>query len=171
MVAKPPEGSLPLQLSATTRSALKRLSAGQTNTFGSVNSLLMTRYCHQALFLKGDVVFMVPSLLTSIRNGRFPDSWSCTHCNQARPTCLRLLTQLTWAALALALAKAGKSKAARMAMMAMTTSSSMSVNATRRRSCLVFMSFSFLVYPFILFQRQVEPRLASYGYYFVSHGT
>src|ERR1035441_3255099 len=46
-----------------------------------------------------------------------------------KPTCLRLLVQLTRCALALARASAGSSKAAKMAIMAITTNNSMRVKA------------------------------------------
>src|SRR3954466_1899963 len=107
------------------------LSLGQARILGEFSSLVATPTIQRLLLV------WAPSGPGTSHGNLSP--WSLPHMRMARPTCLRLFTQLIRWARALALARAGRSKPARMAMMAMTTNSSMRVKAFFRSvMCLIF---------------------------------
>src|SRR5256885_10740035 len=115
-------------------------SAGHMRIFGVVSSLDMTEKIRNIPTLlavgtvpAADAPFApADSCAPPLIKGTFIGYWSWLsreNVRKARPTCLRLLTQLIRWARALARASAGSNIAARMAIIAMTTNNSIRVKA------------------------------------------
>src|SRR4051812_48776249 len=111
----------PIGLPAVSYQALTlaAVSLGQARIFGELNSFVavmhMRLFAMQVGGFPGAVI--PPPSATRTAHGNL-SPWSWLHMRKARPTCLRLLTQLMRCARAFALAKAGRSKPARIAIIA-----------------------------------------------------
>src|ERR1700757_3743120 len=95
-------------LRAAKLSAAFRLSAGQTRTFGVLNSLDMARKCRKTSPV---VTYSIepPLLVETVIGNASP--WSVAKMRKDSPICLRLQLQPIFRDLALALANAGTARA------------------------------------------------------------
>src|SRR5437879_11977194 len=112
-------------------SAAVRVSAGQTRTFGVLNSLDMARKCENTSLA---VTYSIepPLLVETVIGNASP--WSLAKMRKESPICFRRPLQLMLRDFALAFAKAGTARATSTNATAMIASNSFSVNEATRLS-------------------------------------